>query len=153
MDLRIPFITMVILKHACPSCNCIAKLVHLLYCSIIYHADCNSGPFCTFKWTFLCSLEDLFVHSSGPFGGPFSDWGGGGGGFFQSPENPPWLRPCLSIAAWEWLHKQMWNLRSESVNKRPFNSSHFTERCCTVLSYHAHIGSNRPSISGTVPKD
>ena len=58
--------------------NWIAKL-QFLYCSIIYHADCNSGPFCTFKWTFLCSLVDLFVHSSGPFGGPFSD----------CPENPP----------------------------------------------------------------
>ena len=42
---------------------------------------------------------DFFVHSSGPFGGPFSDWGGGGGGgggVLQSPENPPWLRPCYS---------------------------------------------------------
>ena len=37
----------------------------------------------------MCSLVDLFVHSSGPFGGPFSDWG-----VLQSPENPPWLRPC-----------------------------------------------------------
>ena len=26
--------------------NWIAKLVQFLYCSIIYHADCNSGPFC-----------------------------------------------------------------------------------------------------------
>ena len=76
--------------------NWIAKLVQFLYCSIIYHADCNSGPFCTFKWTFLsilvdllCSLVDLFVHFSGPFGGPFSDWG-----VLQSPENPPWLQPC-----------------------------------------------------------
>ena len=41
--------------------NWIAKLVQFLYCSImiIYHADCNSGPFCTCKWTFLCSLVDL----------------------------------------------------------------------------------------------
>ena len=64
--------------------NWIAKLVQFLYCSIIYHADCNSGPFCTFKWTFLCSLVDLFVHCSGPFGGPCSDWG-----VLQSPENTP----------------------------------------------------------------
>ena len=67
--------------------NWIAELVQFLYCSIIYHEDCNSGPFYTFKWTFLCSLLDLFVHSSVPFGGPFSDWGGGG--VLQSPENPP----------------------------------------------------------------
>ena len=34
----------------------------------------------------MCSLVDLFVHSSGPF----FDWGGGGGGgLLQSPENPP----------------------------------------------------------------
>ena len=53
--------------------NWIAKLVQFLYCSIIYHADCNSGPL-YFKWTFLCclvdllcSLVDLFVQSSGPF--------------------------------------------------------------------------------------
>ena len=34
---------------------------------------------------------DLFVHSSGPFGGPFFVWGGGGGGggVLQNPENPP----------------------------------------------------------------
>ena len=36
------------------------------------------------------------MHSSGPFGGPFFVWGGGG--FLQSPENPPppppRLRPC-----------------------------------------------------------
>ena len=66
--------------------NWIAKLVQFLHCSIIYHADSNSGPFCTFKWTFLCSLVDLFVHSSGPFGGPFSDWGGGGS---SEPREPP----------------------------------------------------------------
>ena len=30
----------------------------------------------------------LFVHSSGPFGGPFSDWGGGGGGSSE-PREPP----------------------------------------------------------------
>ena len=45
----------------------------------------SSGPFCAVY------IVDLFVHSSGPFGGPFSD--GGGGGVLQSPENPPWLRP------------------------------------------------------------
>ena len=33
-------------------------------------------------------LPSLFVHSSGPFSGPFSDWGGGGG-VLESPENPP----------------------------------------------------------------
>ena len=44
----------------------------------------------------MLSIVDLFVHSSGPFGGPFSDWGGpgggggGGGGGVQSPENPVW---------------------------------------------------------------
>ena len=64
--------------------NWIAELVQFLYCSIIYHADCNSGPFCTFKWTFLCILVDLFVQSSGPFGGPFSDWGGS-----RDPPPPP----------------------------------------------------------------
>ena len=79
--------------------NWIAKLVQFLYCSIIYHADCNSGPFYTYfqvdlfvdsSEPFLRSLVDLFVHSSGPFSGPFSDWG-----VLQSPENPPpWLRPC-----------------------------------------------------------
>ena len=66
--------------------NWIAQLVQFLYCSIIYHTDCNSGPFCACKWTFLCSLVDLFVHSSGPFGGPFSDWGGGG--FFRAQRTP-----------------------------------------------------------------
>ena len=50
---------MVILKHACPIANWIAKLVQFLYCSIIYHADCNSG--------LLVLQMDLFVHSSGPF--------------------------------------------------------------------------------------
>ena len=68
--------------------NWIAKLVQFLYCSIIYHADCSSGPFCTFKWTFLCIQVDLFVQSSGPF----SDWG-----VLQSPENPPWLWPCMCL--------------------------------------------------------
>ena len=38
--------------------NWIAELVQFLYCSIIYR---NSGPFCTFKWTFLCILVDLLV--------------------------------------------------------------------------------------------
>ena len=42
---------------------------------------------------------DLFVHSSGPFGGPFSDWGGGGGSSEPRepppppPPPPPWLQP------------------------------------------------------------
>ena len=56
--------------------NWIAKLVQFLYCSIIYHADCNSG--------LLVLQVDLFVHSSGPFGGPFSDWGGS-----SEPREPP----------------------------------------------------------------
>ena len=30
---------------------------------------------------------DLFVHSSGPFGGPFFVWGGGGGS--SEPREPP----------------------------------------------------------------
>ena len=59
----------------------IAELVQFLYCSIINHANCNSGPFCTFKWTFLSILVD---HSSGPFSGPFSDWGDS-----SEPREPP----------------------------------------------------------------
>ena len=41
----------------------------------------SSGPFCAVY------IVDLFVHSSGPFGGPFSD--GGGGGFFRAQRTPP----------------------------------------------------------------
>ena len=76
-------------------------IVQFLYCSIIHHADCNSGPFCTFKWTFLCILVDLFVqssglfvHSSGPFGGPFSDWEGS-----SEPREPP-LATALQHHSW-----------------------------------------------------
>ena len=59
--------------------NWIAKLVQFLYCSIIYHADCNSGPFCTFKWTFLYILVDRLVDLS---------LTGGGGGFFRAQRTP-----------------------------------------------------------------
>ena len=34
----------------------------------------------------MYNLEDLFIHSSGPFGGPFFVWGGG---VLQNRENPP----------------------------------------------------------------
>ena len=44
----------------------------------------------------LFSLVDLSVHSSGPFGGPFSDWGGGGGGGSSEPREPP-LATALDI--------------------------------------------------------
>ena len=56
----------------------------------------SSGPFCTFKWTFLCILVDLLVQSSGP---SLTGGGGGGGGVLQSLENPPWLRPCVLYAS------------------------------------------------------
>ena len=55
---------MVILKQA-------AKLVQFLYCSIVYHADCT-----VIVDLFVQSIVDLYVHSSGPFGGPFPDLGG-----------------------------------------------------------------------------
>ena len=38
----------------------------------------------------MCSVVDLFVHSSGPFGGPFSGWGGS-----SEPREPP-LATALS---------------------------------------------------------
>ena len=48
----------------------------------------SSGPFCAVY------IVDLFVHSSGPFGGPFSDGGGGGGS--SEPREPP-LATALEI--------------------------------------------------------
>ena len=45
----------------------------------------------------LFSLVDLSVHSSGPFGGPFSDWGGGGGGGGSSEPREPPLATALDI--------------------------------------------------------
>ena len=57
--------------------NWVSEPVQFLYCSIIYHADCNSGPFCTFKWTFLYILVDLLVDLS------LTE------GVLQCPENPP----------------------------------------------------------------
>ena len=54
---------------------------------------------------FLCSLVDLFVHSSGPFSGPFSDWGGGGG-FFRAHRTPPGYTKHIQRrhTLWVWLY-------------------------------------------------
>ena len=67
--------------------NWIAQLVQILYCilcSIVDQAECNS------RHTFSYILVDLFVHSSGPFGGLFFVWG-----VLQNPDFPP---PPLATA-------------------------------------------------------
>ena len=56
--------------------------IKIIICSIIDQADCNSGPFRAFQWTFLYILVDLLVDLS------LSGGGGGGGGVLQNPENP-----------------------------------------------------------------
>ena len=63
----------------------------IICCSIVDQAGCNSEPFCTFWWTYLYILVDifvyiqflvdLFVYSSGPL----FVWGGG---FFRTKRTP-----------------------------------------------------------------
>ena len=59
---------------------------------IVDKVHCNSGRLVDL----LCILVDIFIHSSGPFGGPFFVWGGGGGGSTE-PREPPMAMALYSM--------------------------------------------------------